>query len=850
MRTPRRPEVRLAVVGTLTLALVSVVAAGGGEPRRATEPVSWRGLVGDVRAPVPLGQRMIVVLKTPSVAEHLARTGFATEADERRWSSQAFASQQEVLTALATGGIGVRPEHSFTRVLNGFAAPLDPRAVALLQGNREVAGIYPVRAAFPASLSTSLLEGRDFAEGKGRRPDVVLPGFDGRGVQIALLDTGVDRSQPYLRGRVSRGIDIVAKATDGADARANPQDATQRERHGTEVAGILVGGGGPAGLHGVATAATVFPIRVAGWQPDAEGHYAVYARSDQLIAGLERAVDPNGDGDAHDAARVALVGVVEPYAAFADGPEAQAVDGALALDTLVVTPAGNDGGAGPSFGSVAGPGGAAGALTVGATDARSSTPSVRVVLRRGLQVLLDQAAPLLGPVSPAHSLSLGVGFPRATHGSAGASGVDYFDRSGFSLVAGKVALVPAGTDPAQASVSAARAGAAAVVLYGSRLPAGGLGLSDALPIPVVRVPAGPALALLAAHRVNADVGIAIGGRSDAENPEAARVTSFSSRGLAFDGRVKPNLVAPGVGIATSEPGLADDGSPAYGTVNGTSASAATVAAAAALLAQARPSLDGPALGSLLVGYARATHDGATARGTGTLDLGASAVGEVAATPTSLGFGTARGLAWTATRTIRVRNVTTRRLQLSIAALAAGESEALSFAVRPERLVLRTGREATVRVTVRLASRPHARVALGAIRIAPDGGQSLRVPWAIGFRHYSGNLLASVRLTKASFKPSDTKPNVLLVQAGRLVEDAGVQVQPVARLDVALYSADGAFVGTLARLRDLLPGSYSFGLTGRGPDSEILKPGGYELRLTAWPTLPGAPSRTRVRFKIQ
>ena len=84
----------------------------------------------------------------------------------------------------------------------------------------------------------------------------------------------------------------------------------------------------------------------------------MFGRTDQVIAGLERAVDPNGDGDTHDAVRVALLGVAEPYAAFTDGPEAQAVQGALDLNTLVVAPAGNDGSAGPTFGSIAGPAGA------------------------------------------------------------------------------------------------------------------------------------------------------------------------------------------------------------------------------------------------------------------------------------------------------------------------------------------------------------------------------------------------------------------------------------------------------------------------------------------------------------
>ena len=86
------------------------------------------------------------------------------------------------------------------------------------------------------------------------------------------------------------------------------------------MAGLLVGVGGPAGLSGVATGASILPIRVAGWQLDATGRWALFSRSDEVIAGLERAVDPNDDGDAHDAARVALVSLAAPFAGFADGP--------------------------------------------------------------------------------------------------------------------------------------------------------------------------------------------------------------------------------------------------------------------------------------------------------------------------------------------------------------------------------------------------------------------------------------------------------------------------------------------------------------------------------------------------
>src|SRR4051794_10390386 len=405
MRVPRRSVFLLAIAIVTIVLAATVVARGSRDASTAQQAVSWRGLVGDPRAAVPSGQRMIVVLHTPSVAGRLARVRFATEAQERSWTTQAFAAQQQGLTTLAAQGITVRPDFSYSRVLDGFAAPLDPRAVSLLEHLPEVAGIYPVRAAFPASVSETLLASPAFGAASGHRPDIDLPGYDGRGVTIALLDTGVDLAHPYLRGRILAGVDLVNEGDD-ATARSNPQDPSQLEHHGTELAGLLVGAGGPGGLHGVAPGATVFPIRVAGWQPAADGRNLVYGRSDQLIAGLDRAVDPNGDGDSHDAVRVALIGVSEPYAAFARGPEAIAVQGALDLNTLVVTPAGNDGNAGPTFGSVAGPAGAPGALAVGATDARSVQPRVRVVLRRGLDVILDSFLPLLGPVAPSHAKTL------------------------------------------------------------------------------------------------------------------------------------------------------------------------------------------------------------------------------------------------------------------------------------------------------------------------------------------------------------------------------------------------------------------------------------------------------------
>src|SRR5256714_6068658 len=289
MRTRSLPAVALLA---LAAAAVLVATSGGARTKAPQLSATWSGPAGAPRPRVALGQRMIVVLRSPSLGDRVARAGgFATEKQERSWTAAALASQNVLISRLAVQGVRIRTEFRYARVLNGFSAALDARALSLLERAPEVAGVYPVRAAFPASVRGL------FTAGSGHRPVLSLPGYDGRGVTIALLDTGVDRAQPFLRGRITPGIDIVG-GNAAALAAPKPDDQTQVEEHGTEMAGLLVGGGGPYGLAGVATGASVLPIRVAGWQQDATGGWSVYARSDQIVAGAAGAPPPRRGRDA------------------------------------------------------------------------------------------------------------------------------------------------------------------------------------------------------------------------------------------------------------------------------------------------------------------------------------------------------------------------------------------------------------------------------------------------------------------------------------------------------------------------------------------------------------------------
>jgi Subtilase family len=845
---------QLGLLGLLAVAaaVVSVAAATSGESGEArAEQTSWSGLVGGPRPDVAVGQRTIVVLRTPSLADRVARAGgLASEAQHIRWHSAALAAQQQLIARLGAAGLRLRPEFSYTRVLSGFSAPLDARAIALLQRFPEVEGVYPVRIAYPASLSSSLLEQQQLAAGSGYHPELTLPGSSGRGVTIALLDTGIQYGHDYLTGAVLEGVDVLER-DDLAAAKRKPDEPDQLERHGTQLAGLIVGAGGPGGLTGVARDSTLLPIRVGGWQRDVTGRWAVYSRTDQLIAGLERAVDPDGDGNAHDAARIALVGFAEPYAAFPDSAASRAVQGALALDTLVVAPAGNDGPAGPVYGSISGPGGAVDALTVGAADLRPEIEQVRVTVRSGLRVLFDGEVPLAGAVAPRSPLRLDLAVPVARQAPPPAvlgetapslTLADFFDRRGYSRVAGKAALTPTGETPDLAATSAARAGAAAAVLYGTAVPAGSLGLDERIGLPVVSIPEDAALAAQGLVERGEEAIVEIGTPNDRENPDADGTAAFSSTGLAFGGGLKPEVAAPGVALVTSHPGRAADGSPAFGTISGSSAAAAVAAGGAGLLAQSRPDLDAAALKGALIG---------TTKPGGLFDLGAAAAAEVVAEPASLSLGRADRRGWSSRERLVVRNLSSRRLRVNVSVGRLGEIGGLALAVSPSRLVLPANGEGRVVVTARLAFPPRAAQAVSAaLQLRAGGGAPVRVPWTVTLGPSPRRLLGGVRLSTGRFRPSDTAPVLLEVRAGRLVDRRGVtEVLPVSYLDLELWRGEER-MGRLVRLRNLLPGRYTFGLTGRGPRGLRLAPGTYGLRLLAYPPGDGPPSRQNVTFEIR
>ncbi|MFD0076975.1 S8 family serine peptidase [Streptomyces sp. NPDC127166] len=166
-------------------------------------------------------------------------------------------------------------------------------------------------------------------------------GFDGTGVKIAVLDTGVDKTHADLKTQV------VAEKNFSASA-----DAVDRVGHGTHVASIAAGTGAASGgrFKGVAPGAKVISGKVL----DDEG----YGDDSAVIAGMEWAA-----AEGADVVNLSLGGPDSP----GTDPLEATVDRLTAeKGILFAIAAGNEGESGPA--SVGSPGSADSALTVGAVD--------------------------------------------------------------------------------------------------------------------------------------------------------------------------------------------------------------------------------------------------------------------------------------------------------------------------------------------------------------------------------------------------------------------------------------------------------------------------------------------------
>jgi hypothetical protein len=253
-----------------------------------------------------------------------------------------------------------------------------------------------------------------------------------------------------------------------------------------------------------------------------------YARTDELLAGLERAVDPDGDGSTEDRSAVALVTVNAPFAGFSTAPEARAAAAALRLGVPVVAPSGHEG---SSWATIGSPGGAPDVVTVGALSAPEAV--ARLEISFGSEDARPAAA-LAG--APAARLQAG---PVVT-----AQDAESLLRPGAPRLVGRLAIVRAASNPGAQAAAAEAAGARAVLIAEPRGGRVQPGISAGrVHVPVVGVTGEAARRALAAKPGE---GVSFGRPSAppaSAGTSAATLSRFSSGGPAFGGAAKPDLAA-------------------------------------------------------------------------------------------------------------------------------------------------------------------------------------------------------------------------------------------------------------------------------------------------------------------
>jgi hypothetical protein len=595
------------------------------------------------------------------------------------------------------------------------------------------------------------------------------------------------------------------------------------EEHGTALAGVLAAS--------LPSRERVLALRVAGRPRGGGGEQGT---TDDLLLGLERAVDPDGDGDTEDAVKVALVGVSAPYAGFASAPEAAAAASARRLGTLVVAPAGNDGPGAGAFGTLGSPGAAPGVLTAGAWAAGESSdgglPRVRLALAgRDGRALLEGS--LLGggtgealDLRTSGLLGPSQADPRARGRALGAAPLEYFDVEARPRARGRMVVVPA-TGRGAAPVLAVRAAAAAPAGARALVVCDPSGRARLLPLPRGAAGGMPVVGLSGrAARKALELTRRDGARARLSRPEARQLEdggSTSSHGPTYELEPEPDVSLGGV-AETARPG----GGRAL--VAGTSVAAAHAAAAAAGLHRRVPGASPAELASRLVSSARPGGP-LLERGAGPPDLARAAAAR----------------AWADPPLVALRRVGPRLARARVTLHGPGAAAAARGArLRVEGLASRAPRARRRGGAVVLEAEFSARgarlpaLATGHLRL---GGPEPRptVPLLLPPEPPPARL-GPLRLTR-----QDGRRGVSFAAGLASRGSGGARVEPVGRLVLTLVGEAGERVRELTPpggARDLLPGEYAYALSRE--EMAALPSGRYRFEARARGTAGGREATGR------
>jgi len=386
-------------------------------------------------------------------------------------------------------------------------------------------------------------------------------GYDGSGIVVSIIDTGIDLNHPDLEGQIIGGYDFV----DNDDM---PEDING---HGTQVAGIIAANGN---LKGIAPNSKILMYKVS---EDGES-----VPSNLIIKAIEKSIE-----DGADIINISL-GINQTNTKID-----QAVNKAIKNNIFVVTAAGNFG---PELSTIGSPGINPNAITVGATfnNVTSSLVATFEIEDKTFNVF-----PMVGTHALTDPITSQIIFGK--YGKVN----DLFGNN----FEGSILLIQRGSDIEGEIVyfsdkekNAANVGAKAIIVYNNEP---GIFFGELIHEYVDEgyEPTIPALS------VSRDDGLIIkeilqsGTKGTLDvfyHPDF--VAYFSSRGPVSPFYIKPDLVAPGAFINTT------DTNRNYKISSGTSFAAPHVAGTAALILQKNPELTPQEVKSILMTTSEIVYD--------------------------------------------------------------------------------------------------------------------------------------------------------------------------------------------------------------------------------------------------
>ncbi|WP_110111919.1 S8 family serine peptidase [Bacillus sp. CGMCC 1.16541] len=548
-----------SALSTVAFTVALSTFAVGGASATTNQPVvqpSVAKIHGDFNLTSSQNVKVIVELTEESIVE-------AKQKGKKQSKSNIKKARDEVKGKLASSSKTAKVKKEYDHVFSGFSAELPANEISKLAALPGVRAVYPDVAYRTTEVQSRELTPEEFSPQMDKSAPFIgsdrawESGYTGKGVKVAVIDTGVDYTHPDLDQAFGsyKGWDFVDNDNDPQETpKGDPRGA--ETTHGTHVAGTVAANGN---IKGVAPDATLLAYRVLG--PGGSGS------TENVVAAIDRAVE-----DDADVMNLSLGNSLNNP----DWATSLALDRAMADGVVAVTSNGNSG---PKNWTVGSPGTSREAISVGATqlpyDVYESTLKVGDVSYASASVMgFTSADELLALNGEGLAFTFtGLGKP------ADFNGKDVKD---------KVAVIQRGDIPFVEKVDNAKnAGAKAVVIFNN--------VDDtANPIPVIPGTSLPTLKLtkaegdqLAAALKAENLTGTITSKFSKEVGET--VANFSSRGPVLDTwMIKPDVSAPGVDIVSTVPTFNPANPHGYGSKQGTSMASPHVAGAAALVLQANP----------------------------------------------------------------------------------------------------------------------------------------------------------------------------------------------------------------------------------------------------------------------